>query len=260
MIKSYIKKTQLWKIICKSPLYQRLRFPEEFKNSQVEPNFYKSFLKSHNSRNNLIFDVGANRGHKSAVFSKLAKNVIAFEPSEKLFEHLIQRFQNTNVSVFNLALGGKVAEAEIFVVEHNEAYNSLNQKHIETTTASRGIANLETVKRQKVKVETLENFIGKFGVPKYVKIDVEGYELEVLKGLKTVVPLVSIEANLPEFRAETITSIEYLDKLSHGKYEYNFANDHFFLANAFLAKNEAIEYIRDTKLNYLEIYAKLLTS
>ncbi len=92
-------------------------------------------------------------------------------------------------------MGDIVGNSDIYLVENNEAYNSLNRKHIETTTTSRGIANLETVKCQKVKVEVLENFIHKFGTPKYIKIDVEGYELEVLKGLQTAVPLLSFEAN-----------------------------------------------------------------
>lgn len=257
MIKFYIKRTRLWKVISTSKIYQRLRFPEDFKKRQVEPNFYKGFLKSHKSKNKLIFDVGANRGHKSAVFSELAKRVIAFEPSEKLFDHLQRRFQNTNVLIFNCALGSEVSEADIFLVENNEAYNSLNQKHIETTTASRGIANLDTVKRQKIKVEVLENFIGEFGVPKYIKIDVEGYELQVLKGLQTVVPLLSFEANLPEFSVETTKSLEYLDELSKGEYVYNFANDNFFLEEEFVTKDEAIAYIKATKLNYLEIYVRI---
>ncbi len=258
MIKDFIEKSQLWKIISHSDFYQRLRFPGDFKNRKVELNFYKDFLRSYPSKNNLIFDVGANMGHKSVVFSKLAKKVVAFEPSEKLFDHLKSRFHNSNVSVFNYALGSTVSEAEIYLVEDNEAYNSLNRKHIETTAASRGIANLDTVKRKKIKVEVLENFILRYGVPKYIKIDVEGYELEVLKGIQSVVPLLSFEANLPEFYPETTKAIEYLAKISKDRYIYNFANDNFFLEDVFMSKVEAMEYIKDTKFIYLEIYARLL--
>lgn len=257
MIRAYLRTTRLGKAILNSDLYQKIRFPKEFRKRQEEPNFYKKFLNRHPSKNKLIFDVGANRGHKSAVFSKLSKRVIAFEPSKKLFDHLQWRFRDTNVIVLNCALGSEVSEAEMFLVENNEAYNSLKRKHIETTTNSRGIANLETVKREKIKVQVLESFIGEFGVPKYIKIDVEGYEYEVLNGLKTSVPLLSFEANLPEFCSETIKSMEYLDKLSAGNYVYNFANDNFFLLEKFLAKDAAIEFIKTTKLRYLEIYVSL---
>ena len=257
MFKAFIKKIIFWKKISNSDIYQRLRFPSEFKERQVEPNFYRKFLRSHPAKNKLIFDVGANMGHKSIIFSKLAKKVVAFEPSEKLFAFLLRRFKNSNITLFNYALGSSVSESKIYVVENNEAYNSLNKKHIETTTSNRGIATLDTVKSQIIKVEVIENYIQKFGEPKYIKIDVEGYELEVLKGLKTPVPLLSFEANLPEFYTETIESIEYLDKLSSGNYVFNFANDNFFLTEEFMSTKKAIKYIKESRLSYLEIFVKL---
>ena len=257
MFKAFIKKIIFWKKISNSDIYQRVRFPSEFKERQVEPNFYRKFLGSHPAKNKLIFDVGANMGHKSLIFSKLAKKVVAFEPSKKLFGFLQQRFKNSNITLFNYALGSSVSESKIYVVENNEAYNSLNKKHIETTTSNRGIATLETVKRQIVKVETLENFIQKFKIPKYIKIDVEGFELEVLRGLRTPVPLISFEANLPEFRSESILSIEYLDEISSGRYRFNFATGNYFLKQDFLEMEEAIRFIKETDLRYVEIYVRL---
>jgi hypothetical protein len=49
---------------------------------------------------------------------------------------------------------------------------------------------------------TLEQMISTYGRPFYIKIDVEGYELNVLKGLQTAVPYLSFEVNLPYFRSE----------------------------------------------------------
>lgn len=255
-IKEWVKRWIFWKQISRSNVYQRIRFPEKHKQQQEEPLFYKHFLKMHASRNMLIFDVGANRGLKSVIFSKLSKKVISFEPSGKLFLFLKERFKkNTNVKVFNCALGSNPAETDLFIVEDNEAYNSLNKKHFKTTTALRGIATMDTVKRQKIKVETLESFIGLYGVPKFIKIDVEGYEYEVLKGLKTAVPLLSFEANLPEFCQETVQSIEYLQSLAPDGYKYNFSTNHSFLLESFVQKDEAVAFITDTNLNYLEIFA-----
>jgi len=256
MIKAIIKKSKLWKTISKSGLYQKLRFPAKYKIQQEEPDFYKKFLKSHPAKNNLIFDVGANMGHKSIIFSRLAKKVVAFEPSEKLFDFLQKRFNNSNVTLFNYALGNAVTDSDFYVVENNEAYNSLNKKHIETTTTSRGIATINTVKHKKVKVEVLENFIKKFGIPKYIKIDVEGYEYEVIKGLITPVPLLSFEVNLPEFLSESIQTINHLDLISSNKYRFNFATSNFFLNEKFIGKEDAIQFLRETALQYLEIYVK----
>lgn len=256
MIKTYIKKSRFWRTISNSDFYQKLRFPVKFKKQQEEPSFYKKFLNSYPLKNALIFDVGANMGNKSIIFSKLAKKVVAFEPSEKLFSYLLKRFENSNVTLFNYALGSCVSKSDFYIVENNEAYNSLNKKHIKTTTTLRGIATMATVQHKKIQVEVIENFIQKFGVPKYIKIDVEGYEYEVIKGLKTPVPLLSFEANLPEFLSESIQTINHLDLISFNKYRFNFATSNSFLNEKFIGKEDAIQFLRETALQYLEIYVK----
>lgn len=257
MIKANLKKSQLWKRIINSDLYQRIKFPVKFEKQQKELNFYRKFLKSHPSKNRLIFDVGANRGNKSFIFSKLAKKVVAFEPSAKLFLFLKKRFKNSNVIIYDCALGSKISLSSFYIVENNEAYNSLNRKHIDTTAASRNIATFDTVKTEKIKVEIIENFITKHGVPKYIKIDVEGYEQEVIKGLTTPVPLLSFEVNLPEFCRESIEVITYLDALSNKKYKYNVSTNNSFLLKKFIEKDEIIGYLGTTNLSYLEVFVKL---
>src|SRR5690606_7912163 len=112
---------------------------------------------------------------------------------------------------------------------------SLSKKHIKTTATKRGISNINTVKIKKVKVQKLENFIKQFGVPKYIKIDVEGYEYEVLLGLETPVPLLSFEVNLPEFSEEAIKTLDYLDRLSKGKYKYNYSTNNCLILEKYIA-------------------------
>ena len=258
VVKVILKKIRLWDAIMYSNLYQKYKYPKKFKKQKEEEKFYKFFLKSHPAKNDLIFDVGANIGSKSKIFSKLAKNIIAFEPSPKLFSFLQTKFRNTNVKVYNYALGTNVSKSFLYIVEENEAYNSLKKKHIITTVSSRGIATLDSVKKEKIKIEKLENFITKFGIPKYIKIDVEGYEYEVLKGMETVVPLLSFEVNLPEFLNESLKAIAYLQNISSNKYLFNFSSStNSFLENEFLSAEKAKFFLQKTDLSYLEIYAYL---
>ncbi len=257
MIKAYLKTTKLWKAISQSQFYHWYRDPVNYRKKQEETNFYKKLLKKHPSPNKLIFDVGANIGTKSKVFSGLAKKVIAFEPSEKLYNRLLKSFKNSNVEIYNCALGSKSGFLDLFIIEKNEAYNSLNKKHITETAIRRGITIIENVSQKKVKVELLEDFVNKYGIPKYIKIDVEGYEHEVLKGLQTPVPILSFEANLPEFKKESIQSLNYLHILSLNKYKFNFTSSGSFLLENFVSKEEAIKFLNNTELSYLEIYALL---
>ncbi len=257
MIKSFLKNIRLWIVISNSDLYQKLRNPVGFKKYQEEVNFYSEILTTINYPKDLIFDVGANLGKKSAIFSKLSKKIIAFEPSEKLFGYLQKRFRQSNIEVFNCALGSNISLSEFYEINGNEAYNSLSKKHIETTVTKREISTIELVTRRKVNVEIIETFIKKFGVPVYIKVDVEGYEYEVIKGLKTPVPLISFEANLPEFCEESINIIEYLSTISCDKYQFNFTSGNFLLLPNFVNKEKATDFLSQTQYRYVEIYSKL---
>lgn len=257
MIKKYLRNTHLWVKITYSDIYLKIRKPKVYKKQTEEFNFYKKLINSIQFKTELIFDIGANVGNKSYLFSKLSNKVLAFEPSSKLCIILKHRFNNSNVQVFNCALGSETTSLDYFEIEGNEGYSSLSQKHIETIVKERNISDLKSLESQKVKVEKVETYIKKFGTPIYIKIDVEGYEYEVIQGLQTVVPLISFESNLPEFCPESIQIINYLSNISSDNYYFNFIFDTSFLLENFVNKNDAIKFLLSTQLRYLEIYAIL---
>lgn len=257
MLIKMLQNSNLWIRISHSDFYKKYRHPKEYKNQKEEFQFYKTLILELPFNADLIFDVGANIGVKSKMFSKLSKRVLAFEPSSKLVSILKSTFKNSNVEIFNCALGKEIAILDYYEVVGNEAYNSLSKKHIQTTVTERNIADEGSVKTKKVQVEKIENFIKQYGVPVYIKIDVEGYEYEVIQGLETPVPLISFELNLPEFSQESIKIIEYLSKISSGRYHYNFTTESSFLLQDFINSKEAVEYITSTQLRYLEVYARL---
>src|SRR6202042_3395213 len=72
-----------------------------------------------------------------------------------------------------------------------------------------------------VQTTTLQELIAKYGVPFFVKIDVEGHELNALRGLQWPVPYLSFELNLPEFRSEGEECIGVLKGLEPiGRFNY----------------------------------------
>ncbi len=258
MLKNYLKRTPLGIKILYSNLYQRIKHPDDFQKQLEEYNFYRDLIQNINYKKDLIIDVGANIGDKSEIFSKLAKKVLAFEPSISIFHILKHRHKNSNVEVFNNALGSSNTTLDFYELEGKEAYSSLSKKHIETTVMERKVADTNSLKNKKVTVEKIENYIKKYGVPIYIKIDVEGYEYEVIQGLETAVPLISLEANLPEFKQESVNCITYLSNISKDKYVFNFTTNNSFILINFVPMNEAVKFITTTELRYLEIYAKLV--
>ena len=75
-------------------------------------------------------------------------------------------------------------------------------------------------KTETVKITTLDKLIAKLGSPKFCKIDVEGYEEQVLKGLSVPIEYISLEYTLPE-RLESLSNC--LHELSRiGSFDCNY--------------------------------------
>ena len=65
-----------------------------------------------------------------------------------------------------------------------------------------------------VEMTTLDKLIETYGIPVFIKIDVEGYELEVLKGLSKPVRLISFEYTVPERPDRVIDCIRTVSKIT----------------------------------------------
>src|SRR4029453_18235955 len=100
----------------------------------------------------------------------------------------------------------------LWIDEPGSAKNSLSRKWVETLKGdeARFGHRLEFARQKKVQTTTLDELTISYGLPFFVKIDVEGYEPSVLRGMKRPVPFLSFEVNFPEFRAEGFECVELL--------------------------------------------------
>ncbi len=80
-----------------------------------------------------------------------------------------------------------------------------------------------------VEVQTLDDLLARYGNPVFCKIDVEGFELEVLSGLSVPLPALSFEL-FPTTPERTIACIKKIEKL--GNYEYNWSLTESFRMNS----------------------------
>jgi hypothetical protein len=207
----------------------------------------------------LVFDIGSNLGDKSDVFLSLGSMVIAFEPQIECYEYTLNRFRdNKNFIAENLALDEKIGVSQIFIASYH-TISSMSEKFIEESKKNRFIGySWDQVKE--VSTNTLDNMIIKYGKPNFIKIDVEGYELNVLKGLKTPIDTISIEYN-PELCSIAIDSIEYIDSLNNNKtlFNYGYRNDEYFKYDEWITKDSIIEYLKsvnDFKFEFGDVYCK----
>lgn len=144
-----------------------------------------------------VLDIGAHHGLFTLLFSKLVGRqgrVIAFEPSPREMKRLHRHLRlnrRTNVTVESCALGKDDGESDLYLPEKFEDWcNSLRPP----------VTNEPTL-RMKVEVRRLDGVLEKYKIDTvdFVKIDVEGAELDVLQGAtrflgKEKKPVLLIEA------------------------------------------------------------------
>ena len=206
-MRDIIKKSNLYRRLEWSPLhrmYISFNNPAYDAAQSAEMEFYRQFIKP----GALVFDVGANYGSKSEVFLRLGARVIAVEPDRRSCQILRHRFPfQRRFHLVAKALGESVGRLELFVDQPGSAYNTFSSKW-------RDLAHRGNTARVHVDVTTVDALVSKYGIPAFLKIDVEGFEREVLHGMKFAVPILSFEANLPAFCEETLDCIDRLAALS----------------------------------------------
>ena len=176
----------------------RLIRPCQLRAFQADIELFRSLLPP----NALCFDVGANIGDKSEALLQAGGRVVAFEPNPLVLPELRARCNHyKNWTVVEVALGGDAAIATLY----------LREQHGETSLRQDWAGKI--IASYHVPVVTLDSAIECFGTPDYCKLDVEGWELEVLRGLTQSIPLFSFEFHLND--AGIRETISCLERLAH---------------------------------------------
>ena len=221
LLQRCLKSVGLYDRVKQSPLYDAYWHVVDqgvLRQRDAEVRFYRSVLDGLQP-GSLIFDVGANQGTKTAVFLRLGAKVVAIEPDEANQETLRGRFlryrlRKCPVTVVPLAVSEKEGVDTFWIDAPGSAKNTLSEKWVNTlrNDALRFGERLTFGSQRSVATTTLDGLITRHGVPFFIKVDVEGAEVEVLRGLSKPLRYLSFEVNLPEFRDE---GLECVHRLRH---------------------------------------------
>ena len=166
-----------------------------------------SFLKKKNLEINIFFDVGAHMGLYTDLVNKIYPNCksFLFEPQSTIFNKVKEKYSsNNNVQVFNKAISDTEKKQNLYLNMHDltstlstfdEQSSYLNFKAklygTDIKNMSYGTELVQTI--------TLDKFMSEHNVDKIdlIKIDTEGHEFNVLKGLKNQIE--NVENILIEF-------------------------------------------------------------
>jgi FkbM family methyltransferase len=138
----------------------------------------------------VILDVGANRGDWSASVLKECPlaHIYAFEPSPAGFEQLSNRFQSDRrVTPCNLALGSQSTQAELWTNAPGSGLASFYRRDLRHVQEELALV-------ESVQITTLRKWIDDLQLPhpNVLKLDVEGYEMQVLSGADGLIDSLSI--------------------------------------------------------------------
>lgn len=137
----------------------------------------------------LVFDVGANIGSKTDIYLTRGARVVCFEPQPKCVSALREKYQdNPRVTVVDKGLGYRCGQMQLYICSKANTISTFSDEW--KTGRFSGHSWDKTIT---VEVTTLDKAIEVYGRPVYCKIDVEGYEFDVLKGLSQPVPCLSFE-------------------------------------------------------------------
>ena len=201
----------------------------------------------------LIFDIGAHTGNKADKMLKMGAHVVCIEPQPKLIQQLHRKFRsNLNVSIVGKALADKPGKLKMSICNESPTISTFSEewKHGRFSEY-----NWDT--EAEIETTTLDQIIREYGIPQYCKIDVEGFELQVLKGLSVPIPLISFEFTI-EFLDNGKRCVDYLARLGFKEFNYMLGENENFEIPAWVGTDMLFDSIKkiDDLLLWGDIYAR----
>jgi FkbM family methyltransferase len=142
----------------------------------------------------LVFDVGAHVGDRVGAFRRLGARVVAIEPQPALVRTLRLLYgRDRAVAIEPAAVGRENGSVELRLNIDNPTVSTASDAFVRAADGAPGWHGQAWTRMLRVPMLTLDALIERHGAPSFIKIDVEGFEAEVLAGLSRPPPALSFE-------------------------------------------------------------------
>lgn len=215
--------------------FKKFFFPEGFllkrrlqrsikKSDEKEINLVKTFIKSGTDS----IDVGVYRGVYSYEMSKYSEKVHSFEPNPIIFEYIEKNLKKfiKNIHLYNFALSNQSKTINLKIpIRNSNSNKEIFEEYYEMGRATiHNENNFENYENFKIKTKTIDelSFDNKIS---FIKIDVEGHELEVIEGAKNTIkndkPILLVEIEKQYTKKEVAESINFINSLGYKSYFFD---------------------------------------
>jgi FkbM family methyltransferase len=137
----------------------------------------------------IVFDVGANAGDKAQSYLDRGARMVCIEPQPEMISRLKHRFSdNPRVDIVEKALGRRTCEMSMSICSESPTISTMSD-----AWKKGRFSNQTWDQTVGVNVTTLDQMVLEYGIRRYTKIDVEGFEKEVVSGLSRRLGIISFE-------------------------------------------------------------------
>ncbi|NEW78282.1 MAG: FkbM family methyltransferase [Gelidibacter sp.] len=218
--------------------------------------FYSQFLKP----DSVFFDIGANYGNRIEPLINEKIKIIAIEPQIECIRYLRKKY-GKKITILQNGVGKNMETKLMYISTNANILSSFSKEWIDSTKHSGRFKKSNWNKTRNIEMITLDYLISTYGNPDFIKIDVEGFELEVLKGLSQSVNVLSLEYTVPERIDALMDCLCYLNKLYNSNILFNYCiteSTEFSLPN-WINYNEIIKLVNTNAFlntQFGDVYAK----
>jgi FkbM family methyltransferase len=216
---------------------------------------YRQFVRP----SDLVFDIGAHVGDRVGAFRRLGARVVAVEPQPRLATTLRLLYgRDANVVVEEAAVGSRSGSVELFLNIDNPTISTASMEFIGAASHAPGWQSQAWPKRKRVALTTVSELMARHGMPSFIKIDVEGFEAEVLAGLSSPVPGLSFEFTLIQ-RDIALTCVKRCTMLGYGRFNAVLGESNSFVHSDWISAANLCHWLSGLppEANSGDIYAVL---
>lgn len=172
----------------------------------------------------ILFDIGANSGGATAVGLAKGYKVIALDAAPRIFRALVKNYiYNPNVIPLKYAASDSdYKSVDFYETVDTDALSTLNLEWLTLETMPYNGFKYRTIKANTITIDTLVKI---YGEPDLIKIDVEGAEWNVLKGMTKHHGELALEWTLQTL-AEHEKQLDYLYSLGYKEYAPQYIVEH----------------------------------